>query len=144
MPPNLARGRRYLDAVTAGGAIVLSASQLGVTSPGGDVWGVTVGVLETVVIWLTLCALMYRGSAWPRRFVAGLCWFLAGFCVFVFMMAGGPLMFTASATARAQGAAVVAAFCGYLTVALLSGSAHIRAFVVAQREARRSGARTEP
>lgn len=138
--PDLARGRRHLRALAAGGILLWSASMVGIANPGDDPWTVAGGILEFAALFLAACALMYRGSRWPRPLVAALFWLTAGFCVFVFMMAGGPLMFTASATARAQGTAVVAAFVGYVMLALLAGSSHLRAFIDARRAARRAAA----
>lgn len=55
----------------------------------------------------------------------------------LFMMAGGPVMFTSVAPAAwLEGAAVVAGCAACVALALLAGSRHLRAFVTAQRDAR--------
>lgn len=145
-PPDPARGRRHLRAVAAGGSLLLSATVVGYPRLGGrrdyDSWGVAQDALTCAAVFLALCALMYRGVRWPRPLVVGLCWFIVASFAMLFMMAGGPLLFTAGAVARADGEALVAALCGYATLARLVGSPHVRAFIDAQR-ARRDARRAE-
>jgi hypothetical protein len=133
--PDRQRGRRSVLAVAVGGTLVTLAPRIGTVVFLG-IWNGAVSDVLGAAAFLGLGVLLYRGHAWTRPLAAAVLWLCALLWAVTFMMAGGPLMFRASAAARAQGVLVVAALASSITLAVLARSRHVRGFMAAQHDAR--------
>jgi hypothetical protein len=137
MTPDLARGRRHVRAVAGGGVLLLLGPQL-VSAALEHQWRGWSTSAVVAVAFLGLCRLLERGHPWPRPLLAASFWLAAVTWAIIFMMAGGPTMFAAPGPPSwAAVAGLVGGFAASVTLAALTGTRHLRAFVAAERDARR-------